>query len=268
MSEPSSVMYGAMLIAYNKCESPIAALSLFDSIKLELRDERTYVGALQSCAMCGDAATGERIHCEVIDRDEGLAWGERLVTTLVHMYGKCGEMDMAVDVFNDFRTRNGRATIEMWTSIVSCLGLNTRAEEALEWYEGFKLEHLAPNQAMYLSVLTAMSHGGMADAAEHFYETEVHSSFRDCPKVVTCVVDALGRKGMLDEAEDVKIAYEARTGDHSLSMHRAVLAACRVHKDYLRLNRTFEDIQSRFIDSSDKPQDESTVEAGQLEAKE
>ncbi|XP_020571004.1 pentatricopeptide repeat-containing protein At4g21065-like [Phalaenopsis equestris] len=187
-------------------------------------DAATFVVVLSSCAEFGELGFGQRVHSKISTcvLDEFIS----VSNSLIDMYSKCGAIDLAVLVFQRMKERN---TVS-WNSMILGLAMHGRAREALQLFEELQLTEFGePNGITFLGVLCACSHGGLLEEGRRYF----HCMRRDYgidPSVqhYGCMVDLLGRTGLLGEAYEV--IRSMPTGGNAV-MWRTLLGACRVHGD-------------------------------------
>ncbi|CAL5334180.1 unnamed protein product [Camellia sinensis] len=184
-------------------------------------NEVTLVCLLSACAQVGALDTGRWLH-SYIDRkivDLNVVIG----TSLVDMYSKCGDLVSAVNVFDKMVDRD----VVAWNAIIMGFSMNGQSKNALEIFHRMKNESVRPNDVTILGVLCACVHTGLVDEGRTWF----HSMSKDLglvPKLehYGCMVDLLGRAGLLNEAYEViqsmpLVPHEGVWG--------ALLGACKIH---------------------------------------
>ncbi|KAG6607529.1 Pentatricopeptide repeat-containing protein, partial [Cucurbita argyrosperma subsp. sororia] len=114
------------------------------------------------------------------------------------------------------------------------------AIEALRFFDLMKSCGIEPNHFAFLGVLIACSHRGLVEEGLRYFDTMkkdhiMTSHVKHC----ACVVDLLGRAGRLVDAESLilDLGFE-----HEPVMWRALLSACRIHKDTFTAKRVAEKV--------------------------
>ncbi|KAF5203316.1 Pentatricopeptide repeat-containing protein [Thalictrum thalictroides] len=150
----------------------------------------------------------------------------RVMNSLIDAYAKCGCMKNAYKVFQEIHTK--RKNLVSWTSVISGFAMHGMAKEALELFEGMEEENLRANQITFLSVLNACSHGGLMKEGVGFFKKMV-DEYHITPNIkhYGCMIDMLGRAGMLEEAE--KIALDIPSEMVNVVVWRILLGACSFH---------------------------------------
>lgn len=173
---------------------------------------------LTECSHLEALDQGKRIH-GYIDSNE-VETDAVLGTALVDMYAKCGEIEMALSVFKGMEERD----VGAWNSIISSLGVNGYGREALAVFSDMLESETEPDDITFISVLSACRHSGFIDEGRRCFKI-TREVYDFVPKVehYGCMVDFLGRAGLLDEAKDL---IESMDVNSSVPMWRALLGAC------------------------------------------
>ncbi|KAF3633932.1 hypothetical protein T459_26004 [Capsicum annuum] len=181
----------------------------------------TLASLLSACAQAGALDTGKRLH-SYIDR-RGSELNAVIGTALLDMYCKCGDLETAADVFNKMSERD----VVAWSAMIMGSSMNGQSRTALNFFYRMKDESERPNDATILGVLCACVHAGLVDEGRMcFYG--MSEEFGLTPKLehYGCMVDLLGRAGLLDDAYNLiqSMPYEPHTGSWG-----ALLGACKIH---------------------------------------
>lgn len=189
-------------------------------------NEFTLVSALAACANLLALDQGKWIHV-YIDK-QGFKLQGRLLASLIDMYAKCGEIDSAYRIFNI--SDSGKKTIWPWNAMIGGFAMHGCSNEAIKLFERMRLvTHIAPNKITFISLLTACSHGNMVEEGRRYFKT-MASSYGVEPEIehYGCMVDLLGRAGLLKEAEDMVLTMPI---EPDTVIWGALLGACRVHRN-------------------------------------
>lgn len=191
-------------------------------------DEATFTSFLTICSNMPSLNLGQQIHAEVIKVgiDCFTAAGNAFIT----MYFRCGNMDSALLVFTSMACHD---TIS-WNSIICGLAHHGNAEKAIEMFEKMKLSSVSPNQITFVGILSACSHAGLVKLGRHYFNVMKNEySLQPTNEHYTCMVDLLGRFGLIDEAMDVLNELNIDGLEVHASVWGALLGACRMHKNML-----------------------------------
>ncbi|XVF69661.1 hypothetical protein PTKIN_Ptkin11bG0099600 [Pterospermum kingtungense] len=227
MLEKDVVPWNAIIGGYVQAKRSKEALALFHEMQASgiKPDEVTLVYCLSACSQLGALDVGIWIH-HYIEKHK-LYLNVALGTALVDMYAKCGNVTKAVQVFNAMPSRNSLT----WTSVIGGLALHGNAHDALTYFSEMIEVGLRPDEVTFLGVLSACCHGGLVEEGrKHF--TQMTSKFGLSPQLkhYSCMVDLLGRAGLLDEAEELVKSMEI---EPDAVVWGALFFACRMHGNFL-----------------------------------
>ncbi|XP_029116072.2 pentatricopeptide repeat-containing protein At5g66520 [Elaeis guineensis] len=201
------------------------ALAVFDEmVQREVTpNEPTLVSVVSACAQLRDLEHGQWVHDYVKQHEVELS--VILGTALVDMYGKCGSIGEAFQVFKKMPAKN----VYSWNSMITGLAMNGYGRQALTLLWKMKLMGIEPNAITFIGLLNACSHSGLVDEGQRFFDmmTRVYG-IRPLQEHYGCVVDLLGRAGLLTEALDFvdRMPVEPHPG-----LWGALAGACRIHGD-------------------------------------
>jgi len=185
-------------------------------------DEFTVVSVLSACAQLGRLDVGKRIHHMIVLK--GITVNQFVLSGLVDMYAKCGDLVYARLVFEGYIERN----IFCWNAMISGFAINGKCEEVLEFFGRMEDSNIRPDATTFLTVLSGCAHEGLVSEA-----MEVISKMKACGieigiKHYGCMVDLLGRAGRLKDAYDLIIKMPMKANYTVLG---AMLGACWIHAD-------------------------------------
>ncbi|KAG8369791.1 hypothetical protein BUALT_Bualt14G0050400 [Buddleja alternifolia] len=207
-----------------------------DGIKLFLKmkedglliDEATFTSFLTLCSNLPSLNLGKQIHAEAIK--VGIDFFISVGNGFVTMYSRCGNMDSALLEFNSMTC----CDIISWNSIICGFAHHGHGEKAIEMFENMRLSTLKPNEITFVGVLSACSHAGLVERGKYYFKVMQNKYFLQPSKEhYTCVVDLLGKFGLLDEAMVILNRMSIDGLEVHASVWGALLGACRVHKNVL-----------------------------------
>ncbi|KAL0356438.1 UNVERIFIED_CONTAM: Pentatricopeptide repeat-containing protein, mitochondrial [Sesamum radiatum] len=202
MPQRNVFSWTAMIVGYVRKKNPIEALELFTRMRREYVGEHcnpttvTIVAMLSGCADIGALNLGSAIH-GYINKRIGFVLDVAVNNGLIDMYGKSGNLDSAVKLFDSMRKKD----LFSWTTMISCLALNSRGKYALLVFDSMVESGMIPNQVTFLAVLSACSHAGLVIEGERLFEKFV-SGYNMKPRIehFGCMVDLFVRAGYLEKA--------------------------------------------------------------------
>lgn len=216
--------WNVLISAYEQNGKAKEALATFNELqlsKIAKPDEVTLVSTLSACAQLGAIDLGGWIHVYI--KREGIYLNFHLITSLIDMYAKCGALEKALEVFLGVEERD----VYVWSAMIAGLGMHGRGKVAIKLFFKMQEAQVKPNDVTFTNILCACSHAGLIDEGRKFFH-EMESVYGVVPgtKHYACMVDILGRAGLLEEAmaliNDMPVAPSA-------SVWGALLGACRLH---------------------------------------
>ncbi|KAM7278315.1 hypothetical protein ACFE04_005449 [Oxalis oulophora] len=130
----------------------------------------TIASVFSACTQLGDIEQGTWVHnyFRVHDLECDVVIG----TELVDMYGKCGYVREAYDIFREMPKRD---TL-VWTAMISSFAVNGYAKEAFGTFNEMEASGVKPNHVTFVGLLSACAHSGLVEKgrcrAELFEEAE------------------------------------------------------------------------------------------------
>uniref|UniRef100_A0A0D9WTX0 DYW domain-containing protein n=1 Tax=Leersia perrieri TaxID=77586 RepID=A0A0D9WTX0_9ORYZ len=218
------VTFNSMMTGYIHRGQLRESLLLFmDMRRHDLRvDNFTMVSLLTACASLGALPQGRALHACIEQRlvEADIYLG----TALVDMYMKCGRVNEATIVFQRMRKRD----VHTWTAMIAGLAFNGNGQVALEHFYQMRLDGFQPNSVSYIAVLTACSHSCLLNEGRLYFD-EMRILYDIHPQIehYGCMIDLLGRSGLLDEAMDLVKTMPMQPNG---IIWASILSACRVHK--------------------------------------
>lgn len=189
-------------------------------------DEATFTSFLIICSNMPSINLGQQIHAESIKL--GIDCFTAAANAFITMYFRCGDMDSALLVFNSMTCHD---TIS-WNSVICGLAQHGLAEKATEMFEKMRSSRTEPNQITFVGILSACSHAGLVKLGKHYFNVMKNKySLQPTNEHYTCMVDLLGKFGLIDEAMDVLNEMSIDGLEVQASVWGALLGACRLHKN-------------------------------------
>ncbi|XP_015873075.2 pentatricopeptide repeat-containing protein At5g15300 [Ziziphus jujuba] len=218
------VTWNAMIAGYVFRGSNELALEMFEEMRGagEKPDEVTMLSLVSACADLGDLDVGQRIHSSLLEMGCG-DMSILLGNALIDMYAKCGSIERAVEVFRGMRRRD----VSTWNSIIGGLAFHGHAKESLDLFKQMQRLKIRPNEITFVGVLVACSHAGKVEEGRKYFnlmrnEYNIEANI----KHYGCMVDILGRAGLLNEAFEFIDMMEI---EPNAIIWRTLLGACRIH---------------------------------------
>ena len=225
MPEKNTVSWSAMINGNCQVGFFREALEVFSDMQASgfAPNHAGIVGALTACAFLGALDQGKWIHAYV--NRSNMKLDRVLGTALIDMYAKSGCIETACSVFDEISERD----VFAFTSLISGLANHGLSASAIELFRRMQKEGVLPNEVTFIGVLSACSRMGLVDEGLKLFES-MHIIYGIEPRVqhYGCLVDLLGRVGMIEEAKKVVRTMPMEPDSYVLG---ALLNACRVHGD-------------------------------------
>ncbi|KAM6540616.1 hypothetical protein CsatB_005063 [Cannabis sativa] len=225
IAQKDIVSWNSMISGYVANGFVDEALEVFCTL---LRDQTccvnhsTLVSTLPACVQASGIRVGLWIHSYIIK--SGMEVDSALSSGLISMYGNCGRVSIAREVFVQTRDKS----LEVWSAMIKCYGMNGHANEAVEMFSRFLGFGLYPDGVMFLCLLSACSHAGMVEKGCQIFEKMEEYRVEKSHKHYACMVDLFGRAGFIDQAIEFIKNMPVQPGK---DVYGALLGACRMHNN-------------------------------------
>lgn len=219
------VSWSAMIACYAKNEMPVKALELFQKMMLEahnsIPNSVTMVSVLQACGALAALELGKLIHDYILRR--GLDSILPVLSALIVMYGRCGEIALGQRVFDNMKKRD----VISWNSLISIYGMHGFGKKAIQIFENMIHQGVSPSYVSFITLLGACSHTGLVEEGKILFESML-SKYRIHPGMehYACMVDLLGRANRLDEAMKLIEDMHFEPGP---TVWGSLLGSCKIH---------------------------------------
>lgn len=225
MPQKSIISWTAMVSGCAQNGRPGEAVSVFrNMLKENMKpDVLTMTSVMSAAAQLGrpDLANwiAAYVEAEKIERNE------RILTALVDMYAKCGNLKKACCLFEEIPCPDAFP----YSALITGLASHGHGHEALEIFQRMKAENVQPDYITFVGVFTACGHTGLIEDGMKFWASMIED-YKIQPDAdhYGCIVDMFGRAGRLDEAYDFIKSMPMGPKQGALG---ALLAACRTYGD-------------------------------------
>ncbi|KAJ1386331.1 Tetratricopeptide-like helical domain superfamily [Sesbania bispinosa] len=231
--EKNTVCANALLSGYGEAGLWVQELELVRKMPvLKLKyDHFTLSASLRACTGLSAVEMGRQLHCYLLRTTPDIENDVFLQSALIEMYGKCGLVNKAWQVFKlagmEVRTERSRDVV-LWTSMLGVYGKNGQYKEVIDLYNEMLNEGIKPDGIAFLTVISACGHTGQVHAGVKYFESMANDFKLDLgPEHYSCLVDLLCRAGELQKAWELlnQTLYKGK-GNCTISMWGALLSAC------------------------------------------
>ena len=156
-----------------------------------------FVVLLKACSKMHSLERGFNMHYEICK--EGYEINPYIVNTLVNMYGHCGAVEEALDVFDC----HGNHDVVAWNALISVYVDCGYAKEALRCLEMMELNGVMPDEVTFVCALKACCALGTIDKGKSLHIDILRGGFGGDISVCNTLVDMYAKCGQLSKAQDV-----------------------------------------------------------------
>ncbi|KAG0489334.1 hypothetical protein HPP92_008145 [Vanilla planifolia] len=176
------------------------ALMFFcDLVRSEVSpDHFSYNCAITACGLSGAMGQVAAVHCQALkfgfESDVGVG------NALISAYGKCGSL---LEAERSFKSLNTPDMIS-WNALLTAYSQNGQGNEALVLFDEMRRSGVELNNVTFVSVLSACCYTGEIKKGQFYFEImENIYDIHPTREHYACIVDLLGRAGLLCEAEAI-----------------------------------------------------------------
>ncbi|ESQ49551.1 hypothetical protein EUTSA_v10020405mg [Eutrema salsugineum] len=170
-------------------------------------NETIMVDLLVACGRCKDIAAGKWFHGLLQELGFDPYFQSKadfnviLATSLIDMYGKCGDLRTARYLFDEMPKRN----MISWNSIITGYSQNGDAEEAMHMFLDMLVLGIPPDKVTFLSIIRASMIQGCSQLGQSIYAYVSKTGFLKDAAIVCALVNMHAKTG---DAEGAKKAFE------------------------------------------------------------
>ncbi|KAJ7568082.1 hypothetical protein O6H91_01G018100 [Diphasiastrum complanatum] len=218
LPHPNLYSWTMLMKAYIKNDCDKEALDCLNRMRLcgVEPDHVTFVCTLEACASLGTLKKGQEIHAAIVD----CGYEKKVIVgnALINMYGKCGSLNDAKEVFAQMTNRNEAS----WNAMISVCAQNGRGREALELFDFMRCEGIKPSSITYLCALDACASMAALEKGHEIHSAVVQGGYEGHVIVGTALVNMYGKCRSLDDARSV---FRQITKRDTISWN-AMITAC------------------------------------------
>ncbi|KAK9065298.1 hypothetical protein SSX86_016681 [Deinandra increscens subsp. villosa] len=218
------VSWSALISGHSQAGMFDETIALFQEMMLygQIKpDETILVSVISACTRLAALEQGTWVHAYI--KKNGLEVNSILGTTLIDMYMKLGCVESAKEVFYKMDKKG----VSSWNALILGLAMNGEVEKSLEMFSEMKRCGVVPNEITFVAVLGGCRHMGLVDKGRHHFDSMINThKIEPNIKHYGCMVDLLGRAGLLKEAEEL---IDSMPMAPDVATWGALLGACKKH---------------------------------------
>ena len=216
----NAVSWCSMIVAYAQNSAEEEAFALFLAARRDGFHPSDFMisSVLTTCAGLTGLDLGRALHGVAV---RSCVDGSVFVgSALVDMYGKCGSIPEAENLFDEMPERN----LITWNAMIGTYAQQGLADAAMAVFRSMPM---SPNHVSLVCAMAACSRGGLVEQGlQLFYSISEKYKIKPSLEHYACAVDLLGRAGKEEEAyELINTMPMAPTP----SVWGALLNACKMH---------------------------------------
>lgn len=226
LSEKNSVVWTAMFSGYVKSQQCDAVFELLDEFRTKeamVPDASIVISLLGACVLQAALDPGKQIHAYILR--SGVELGKKLMSGVVDMYSKCGNIEYAEKVFGEVTERD---TI-IYNVIIAGYAHHGQDVEAIQLFEQMLDKGFEPDEATFVAILSACRHRGLVEIGEKYFNS-MSEDYNILPEAdhYACMIDLYGRANQLEKA----VAFmKASPMEEDAVILGAFLNACKLNRN-------------------------------------
>ncbi|MCO5575585.1 hypothetical protein L7F22_029387 [Adiantum nelumboides] len=239
----------AMLSAYAERGQGREALELYECMKKDGVEPNhyTFVALLKACGSVADLEKVRTLHNDV--RRMGLGDDVYISTTLVSVYGKCGSIEDAENVFRVLIRRD----VVTWNAMLTAYIEQGFASKVLKLFRQIQEERVSLDELMFVSALQACTilaeEGGSRKSMALEVGMALHANAQQAgfcagPFILTTLINMYSKSGNIKGAEDVISGAWSQCNSVTLN---AMIAAYFEHNQERKSLQLYTFMQERFM---------------------
>lgn len=191
------VSWNSMISGYTSNGCSWKAIEVFEQMICAgaVPNSTTVICVLAACADIAVLKIGKMLHGYAVRNgfDQDLTCNN----TLLDMYSKCGELDCAIQVFENMGDRN----IVSWTSMIGTYAREGRSDAAVKLFREMKNKGIRPDTFAVTTVLNACASSGLLDDGKEAHDYVKKQNMQSDLSVCNALMDMYIKCGSMEDAE-------------------------------------------------------------------
>ncbi|MCO5611138.1 hypothetical protein L7F22_065388 [Adiantum nelumboides] len=201
----------------------------------------TYVCILKACSSLLALEQGKHIHIQITQ--SGYEHNLFVANGLVDLYGKCGSIQEAQEIFNDMVVRD----VVTWNAMIAGFAKSECGSEAIQFFKRMLQAGLKPDKVSFIGALKACSGMSALRQGMHIHSSIAGAGLESDNFVVSALIDMYNKCGSL---EDACIVFK-RLPNRDVVIWTAMVAAYVHHSDYGHAFNCFDEMQKAGVKPND-----------------
>ncbi|CAN6448436.1 unnamed protein product [Victoria cruziana] len=206
MDERDVVSWNALIAGFSRNGELKQALTLFETMRSTKTVSPNRITLLIVVPCCGNLSSHETAQClhgYVVKQNlsNGSCLDDvALSTALVDMHSKCGNLELAHEVFNRIKKKN----VVSWSAMIAGYEQALMPEKALQLFHEMVAVKgaIRPNEVTMVSVLSACSQLGASHQAKLLHDYVTEFGLESKSQVASALIDMYAKCGNIELARD------------------------------------------------------------------
>ena len=160
-------------------------------------NEFTFAAVISGCATLGRIEWGEQLHAHVIRL--GLVDSLSVANSIMAMYSKCWQLDLASTVFQGLSRRD----IISWSTMISGYAQGGCGEEAFDYLSWMRREGPRPNEFAFASVLSVCGNMAILEQGKQLHAHVLCVGLEQNTMVQSALINMYSKCGSIKEASKI-----------------------------------------------------------------
>ncbi|KAH7353034.1 hypothetical protein KP509_19G076100 [Ceratopteris richardii] len=199
LPSPNIVTWNTLMTGFARHGYSQKVFRCFEQIRVKgiLPDDVTFLCILKACGNLKAIAKGTEIHNEIVEQG-WLRKSTTLGSALVDMYGKCGALTKAQEVFDGLPIHN----VISWTGLINAYVQHGHGWNALACFESMQDKGVSPNSFTFACILKACGEIRAIENGKRIHEEIVRKGLLGKDMVLaTALVDMYSKCDALERAQ-------------------------------------------------------------------
>ncbi|KAL5222687.1 hypothetical protein ABZP36_027400 [Zizania latifolia] len=222
MPTKNTVSWTAMISGFalhNLVEPCLHSFALMRLSKCKPNDI-TFATLFSVCTNHALLALGKSVHA--LQMRMGFHSYVHVSNAMLSMYAKCGCIDEAQSIFECIVCKD----LVSWNAMIFGCSQYGLAKHCLDLLKEMERHRIIPDALSFLGVLSSCRHARLVEEGQHCFKAMIEHGIKPGLDHYSCMVDLLGRAGLLDEACDL---IQTMSTPPNAVIWGSLLASCRVH---------------------------------------
>ncbi|MCO5584695.1 hypothetical protein L7F22_038627 [Adiantum nelumboides] len=197
LEKQNPMLWSFVIVSHAKIGHIEKVLTLFCQMQAEgvLPNEVIFSSLLSALGEASLLAYGNMLHLQIRERMPEI--NDVIGSSLVRMYGWCGDLETMCKVFNSI---NDQKSVVMWNALMGARSHHGEWEECLEIFKLILINNVAPDSISFSCILAVCGDVGLCKQGERLYSFSVECEVEADITVNTAIVRMYGKFGRLKDA--------------------------------------------------------------------